>query len=122
VRFYGYTRGNYWLFFLGFPKIKINLEKSFSRRFTPIDADSPMLLFKNEIKGHGDVPIFHLDISMDEMGVKAKTEILHLTQWVKDVLSFFGFNLRKSAPICGPTDFFRIKGGACGQDHRNPQH
>jgi len=44
-----------------------------------------MLLFENEIKEHGDVPIFHLDISMDEMGVKAKTEILHLTQWVNDI-------------------------------------
>jgi len=65
-----------------------------------------MLLFENEIKEHGDVPIFHLDISMDEMGVKAKTKILHLTQWVNGVLSFLGFNLRKSVPICGPTDFF----------------
>jgi len=33
-----------------------------------------MLLFENEIKEHEDVPIFHLDISIDEMGVKAKTE------------------------------------------------
>ena len=52
------------------------------------------------------------DISMDEMGVKTKTEILHLTQWVNGVLSFLDFNLRKSASICGQSDFFRLnKGG-----------